>query len=197
MQHELLILSDEPYEKIIFDENTHFSIASQSEFRDSVITTNSFSKTYAMTGWRLGYVVANEEITTNIRKIHDYMVSCAPSPAQKAVVKALSGSQDCVTEMVEEYRYRRDQFVAALNEINGIRCMLPKGTFYAFPNFSKLGMTSVKAAEELLEHASVSCIPGSGFGKAGEGYLRFSFASSRKNIQEALARIKNWRSKFN
>jgi len=196
MEHELLIISDEAYEKIIFDGNRHFSVASQPEFKDSAITVNSFSKTYAMTGWRVGYVVGNEVIITNVKKIHEYMVACSPSIAQKAAVAALSGPQASVTEMVEEYRYRRGQIVAGLNEIDGIQCAAPKGTFYAFPDFSKLGMTSTKVAEQLLEHAQVSSIPGTGFGRAGEGYLRFSFASSRKNIQEALVRIKGWRSKL-
>jgi len=193
-EHDLLVLADEVYEKIVFDDNKHFSIASRSEFKDTTIIVNSFSKTYAMTGWRLGYAVADEAITTDIRKIHGYMVSCAPSSAQKAGLEALSGPQDCVSEMVEEYRRRRDQIVAGLNDIDGFQCAPPKGTFYAFPNVSKLGMASAETAEELLEQAKTACIPGSAFGEAGEGYLRLSFASSQGDIQEALTRIKTWRS---
>jgi aminotransferase len=193
-EHDVLILADEVYAKLIFDGNKHFSIASRSEFKDTTITVNSFSKTYAMTGWRVGYAVANETITSDIRKIHGYMVSCAPSSAQKAALEALLGPQDCVSEMVEEYLRRRDQIVAGLNDIDGFQCGVPKGTFYAFPNVSKLGITSMKVAEELLERAKTATIPGSAFGDAGEGYLRLSFASSQQNIQEALARIKAWRS---
>ena len=193
-EHELLILADEVYEKMVFDENEHFSIASQSEFRNSTITVNSFSKTYAMTGWRVGYVVANEEMTTGIRKIHGYMVSCAPASAQKAALEALSGPQDSVSEMIEEYRRRRDLIVTGLNAISGFQCMPPKGTFYAFPEVSKLGMPSAKIAEELLEQAKVASIPGSAFGEAGEGYLRLSFAASQQSIEDALSRINAWRS---
>lgn len=194
-ERDILILSDEVYQKIVFDGNEHFSIASRSEFKDSTITVNSFSKTYAMTGWRIGYVVASEAITTDIRKIHGFMVSCAPASAQKAAVGALSGPQDCVSEMVDEYRRRRDLIVAGLNDIDGFQCTPPKGTFYAFPNVSKLGMSSTEIAEKLLEQAKTATIPGSAFGEAGEGYLRLSFANSQRNIQEALTRIKTWRSR--
>jgi len=190
----LFIVADEVYEKLVFGGNKHSSIASRSEFKDSTITVNSFSKTYAMTGWRVGYVVANEAVSTSIRKIHGYMVSCAPASAQKAALEALSGPQDCVTEMVEEYRRRRDLILRGLNEVDGFECSPPKGTFYAFPSVRKLGMSSGKIAEELLEQAKLASIPGSAFGEAGEGYLRLSFATSQQNIQEAVARIKTWRS---
>jgi aminotransferase len=186
----LLILTDEVYEKIAFDGNKHFSIASRADFKDSTITVNSFSKTYAMTGWRIGYVIANEAITNGIRKIHGYMASCASASAQKAALEALSGPQDCVSEMVEEYRRRRDLIVKGLNDIDGFHCVPPKGTFYAFPSISGLGLSSTKIAEELLGRAKLAGIPGSAFGEAGEGYLRLSFATSQRNIQEALARIK-------
>jgi aminotransferase len=194
MEHEMFILSDEVYEKIIFDENEHFSIASRSEFKDFAITVNSFSKTYAMTGWRIGYVVANESTTTGIRKIHGYMASCASACAQKAALEALLGPQECVGQMVEEYRRRRDRIVAGLNDIDGFRCVPPKGTFYAFPDIGGLGVPSAKVADEFLAQARLACIPGSSFGKAGEGHLRFSFAASQQNIEDALARIRLWRS---
>jgi aminotransferase len=189
----LLILTDEVYEKIIFNGNKHFSIGSTPEFRDITITVNSFSKTYAMTGWRIGYVVADENITNGIRKMHGYMASCAPASAQKAALEALSGSQDCIDDMVAEYQRRRDLIVKGLNEIDGFRCNLPKGTFYTFPSVSKLGLPSTKIADELLEQAKLAGIPGSAFGEAGEGYLRLSFATSQRNILEGLARIKTWR----
>jgi len=192
-EHGLLILTDEVYEKIIFDGNKHFSIASRPEFKNSTITVNSFSKTYAMTGWRVGYVVANEAITNGIRKMHGYMASCAAASAQKAALEALSGPQDCINEMIEEYHRRRDLIVRGVNEIDGFECKPPKGTFYAFPSVSKLGLPSARITEGLLEQARLAAIPGSAFGEAGEGYLRLSFATSQRNILEALARIKNWR----
>jgi hypothetical protein len=183
----MLVVSDEVYEKIVFDGNEHFSLASRPEFRDSVVTVNSFSKTYAMTGWRVGYVIANEPITTSIRKIHGYMVSCAPSDAQRAALEALVGPQDCVNEMVGEYATRRDRIVKGLNEVEGFRCVAPKGTFYAFPDVSRLNIPSAEIANKLLEEAKVASIPGSAFGAAGEGYLRFSFAPSQQNIEEGMA----------
>ena len=193
-EHGILVVSDEVYEKMVFDGNEHFSAASRPEFRDTVVTVNSFSKTYAMTGWRVGYVVANESITASIRKIHGYMISCAPSDAQRAALGALSGPQDCVNEMVEEYAARRERIVKGLNEIEGFRCVPPKGTFYAFPDISGLNTPSAEIANGLLEEAKVSSIPGSAFGTAGEGYLRFSFATSQRNIEEGIARVKAWRS---
>lgn len=193
--HDMLVVSDEVYEKIVFDGNEHFSLASRPEFRDSVVTVNSFSKTYAMTGWRVGYVIANEPITTSIRKIHGYMVSCAPSDAQRAALEALVGPQDCVNEMVGEYATRRDRIVKGLNEVEGFRCVAPKGTFYAFPDVSRLNIPSAEIANKLLEEAKVASIPGSAFGAAGEGYLRFSFAPSQQNIEEGISRVKAWRSK--
>jgi aminotransferase len=188
----LLILTDEAYEKMIFNGNKHFSIASRPEFKDSTITVNSFSKTYAMTGWRVGYVVANEDITNGIRKMHGYMASCVAASAQKAALEALSGPQNCINEMLEEYHRRRDLIVRGVNEIDGFECKPPKGTFYAFPNVSKLGLSSARITEGLLEQAKLAAIPGSAFGEAGEGYLRLSFATSQSNILEALARIKKW-----
>jgi len=193
--HDMLVVSDEVYEKIVFDGNEHFSLASRPEFRDSVVTVNSFSKTYAMTGWRVGYVIANESITTSIRKIHGYMVSCAPSDAQRAALGALLGPQDCVNEMVGEYAARRDWIVKGLDEVEGFRCVAPKGTFYAFPDVSRLNIPSAEIANKLLEEAKVASIPGSAFGAAGEGYLRFSFATSQQNIEEGISRVKAWRSK--
>jgi len=192
-ENQMLVLTDEVYEKIVFDGRKHFSIASRTEFRDSTITVNSFSKTYAMTGWRLGYVVADEAITKDIRKIHGYMLSCPPASAQKAALEALCGPQDCIHEMKEEYRRRRDQVVAGLNTINGFHCVPPMGTFYAFPDVSELKAPSATIADELLEEARVATIPGSAFGTNGEGYLRLSFAASQESIREGLDRIKTWR----
>jgi aminotransferase len=195
-QHNLLVLTDEVYEKLVFDGHSHFSIASMSDFRDSVITVNSFSKTYAMTGWRIGYVVANQTITNCIRKIHGYMVSCAAASAQRAALEALTGPQDCVNQMIEEYSHRRKMIVEALNKIDGFQCIPPKGTFYAFPDVSRLGLPSARISDELLEQARLAAIPGSAFGEPGEGHLRLSFATSRQNIREALARMQSWSAKY-
>ena len=125
--------------------------------------------------------------------MHGYMASCAAASAQKAALDALSGPQDCISEMVEEYNRRRDLIVRGLNEIDGFQCQPPKGTFYAFPNVSRLGLLSARISEQLLEQAKLAAIPGSAFGEAGEGYLRLSFATSQSNILEGLSRIKKWR----
>lgn len=192
-ENKLMVLSDEVYSKIVFDGNEHFSMASRPEFRESVITVDSFSKSYAMTGWRIGYVAANETISQQIRKVHGYMVSCAPSLAQKAAIEALNGPQECVTEMIEEYHRRRDQIVAGLNEIDGFQCIAPRGTFYAFADISRVGMRSIEFAGKLLDNVGIACIPGSAFGETGEGYLRISFAASSRSIQQALRKIRDWR----
>ncbi|MFQ6086717.1 MAG: pyridoxal phosphate-dependent aminotransferase, partial [Candidatus Bathyarchaeia archaeon] len=153
---------------------------------------NSFSKTYAMTGWRVGYVVANEQITAGLRRIHSYTVSCVSPIFQKAAFTALTASQDCVQQMVKEYKERRDIAVEALNNISGFRCAKPKGTFYLFPDIQGVGLPSAKLAELMLREAKVATIPGSAFGKSGEGHLRMSIAISRNDLLEAIKRIEDF-----
>jgi aspartate/methionine/tyrosine aminotransferase len=186
---DLLVLADEVYEKIIFDGARHFSIASISGMRERAIVVNSFSKTYAMTGWRVGYVVANERITAGVRRIHSYSASCVSTILQKAALTALTASQDCVQQMVREYKERRDIAVEALNNISGFRCSKPKGTFYLFPDVQGVGLPSVKLAEMMLRRARVSTIPGRAFGESGDEHLRLSIAVSRSDLLEATKRI--------
>lgn len=191
-KHDFLVLADEAYEKIIYDDARHFSIASLSGIKERTVTVNSFSKTYAMTGWRVGYVVANGQITAGLRRIHSYAVSCVSPILQKAAFTALTASQDCVKQMVKEYKERRDIVVEAVNNISGFQCAKPKGTFYLFPDIQGVGLPSVKLAELMLREAKVATIPGSAFGKSGEGHLRMSIAVSRNNLLEATKRIENF-----
>jgi len=191
-KYDFLVLADEVYEKIVFDNTRHFSIASLAGMKEKTITINSFSKTYAMTGWRIGYVVANEQITAGIRRIHSFAVSCVSPAFQKAALTALTASQDCVHQMVREYRERRDVTVEALNNIPRLHCLKPKGTFYLFPDIQELGVPSAKFAEQMLKEAKVATIPGSAFGSSGEGHLRMSIAVSEENLLEAVKRIKNF-----
>jgi len=191
-KNDFLVLADEVYEKIVFDDARHVSIASLGGMRDRTITVNSFSKTYAMTGWRVGYVVANEEITAGLRRVHSYAVSCVSPILQKAACTALTESQDCVRRMVREYRERRDIFVEALNKIDGFNCLKPKGTFYVFPDIKNFGLPSAELAERMLKEAKVAAIPGSAFGQSGEGHLRMSVAVSRNDLTRAIKRIEDF-----
>lgn len=190
-ENDLIIISDEVYEKIIYDDMQHISIASLPNMHERTVTINALSKTYAMTGWRLGYAIAPAEIITEMEKLVLYTSTCANSIGQKAAITAIKGPQDCVKEMVKEYKQRRDYIVKRLNDIESISCKLPKGAFYAFPNISRTGMASLDFAFYLLQHAKVSVVPGSAFGNNGEGYVRISFAASFKEIEEAANRIEN------
>lgn len=191
-KHDFLVLADEVYEKIVFDNTNHYSIASLANIEEKTITVNSFSKTYAMTGWRIGYVVSNEQITAGIRRIHSYAVSCVSPAFQKAALIALTASHDCVQQMVRKYKERRDITVEALNNIPHLRCRKPKGTFYLFPDIQGLGIPSADLAEQMLKKAKVATIPGSAFGPSGEGHLRMSIAVSKKDLLEAVKRIKSF-----
>ncbi len=191
-KYNFLVLADEVYEKMIFDGARHLSIASLEGMKERAITVNSFSKTYAMTGWRVGYVIANEHITAGLRRIHSYAISCVASAFQRAAFTALTASQDCVQQMVKEYRERRDIVVEALNNIKGFNCVKPKGTFYIFPDIQGLGLPSAEFAERMLKEAKVATIPGSAFGQSGENHLRMSLSVSRNNLMEAVKRIENF-----
>jgi aspartate aminotransferase len=184
--HDLLVLSDEIYEKIIY-ERRHTSIASLDGMPERTIIINGFSKTYAMTGWRIGYAAAPPEIMEGMLKIQQHSVSCASSISQYAALAALRESQECVDEMVVEFNRRRDVIVKRLNEL-GLRCMNPGGAFYAFVNTSNHD-DDVKFTERLLEEAYIVVTPGSAFGSAGKDYVRFSFAASMEDIVEGLDRI--------
>ncbi len=186
VDHDLLVLSDEIYEKIIYGRK-HVSIASFDGMQARTVIINGFSKTYAMTGWRIGYAVAPAEILGGMLKIQQHSVSCAPSIAQSAALTALSSPQDCVNEMVEQFKRRRDVIVKRLNEI-GLRCLNPEGAFYAFVNTSNHG-NDMELTERLLKEAYIVVTPGSAFGVAGKNYVRFSFAASIGDILEGMERI--------
>ncbi|MDH5266076.1 MAG: pyridoxal phosphate-dependent aminotransferase [Candidatus Bathyarchaeota archaeon] len=188
--HDLLVVSDEIYEKITYDDVVNYSIGSIPGMEDRTITINGFSKTYAMTGWRIGFVTACEKLMGNISKVHHSMNVCACSISQRAALVALTGPQDCVTKMVKEYDKRRREITNLLNKTPGFECKIPKGAFYVFPNVKQFKMSSMELAKLLIKKARVVTVPGSAFGKNGEGYLRLSYATSLEKIREALARIK-------
>jgi len=186
--HDLLVLSDEIYEKIIYD-GEHHSIASFDNMFDRTITVNGFSKAYAMTGWRLGWMVAQENILREVRKIQQHSITCAVSFGQKAAVEALTGTQKPVEKMVAEFKSRRDLIVHKINTIPGLSCNMPQGAFYAFAKF-EYDMSSIDFAKYLLEEAHVAVTPGASFGSCGEGHVRFSYATSRQNIIDGLDKVK-------
>lgn len=185
---DVIVLSDEIYSRIIYD-GEPCSIASREGMLDKTIVLDGFSKTYSMTGWRLGYGVMPTWIAEAVVKLMVNSNSCTASFTQRAGIAALTGPQDAVTAMVAEFKRRRDAIVKGLNEIPGFRCVTPAGAFYAFPNVSGTGMPSKKLADLLLNEAGVACLNGGAFGEYGEGYLRFSYANSLANIEEALSRI--------
>ena len=186
----IFVLSDEAYEHIIFDGKKHVSIGSFDGMKDLTISIYTFSKTYAMTGWRVGYVVANKNIIAEMEKLMEHMVSGVTAVAQRAALAAIEGPQDCVSDMVREYAIRRQVIYEGLNGIEGITCILPEATFYAFPNISKLGMTSWDFAKYLVKEYKVATVPGSIFGNQGEGFLRISFALDVPKLKEGISRIK-------
>jgi aspartate/methionine/tyrosine aminotransferase len=187
----IFVLSDEIYSRLIYD-GEHFSIMSVPGFKERTILLDGFSKTYAMTGWRLGYGVMRSDLASQIAKLVTNSNSCTASFTQMAGIEALRGDQSSVDKMSNEFRRRRDAFVAGLNKIKGFSCRMPKGAFYAFPNITKTGWTSKKLADALLEQAGVAALAGTAFGAHGEGYLRFSVANSLENLNKALARIEEW-----
>ena len=187
----ILVLSDEIYSRLIF-EGKHHSIMSLAGFKDRTILLDGFSKTYAMTGWRMGYGVMRSDLATHITRLMTNSNSCTASFTQVAGIEALHGDQSSVDQMRREFQRRRDVFVAGLNRIQGFSCRLPKGAFYVFPNIMKTGWKSKKLAGALLEEAGVACLSGTAFGDYGEGYLRFSVANSLENLNKALERIERW-----
>ena len=186
--HNLLVVSDEVYWKIIYNDVKHCSIASFPEMRERTIIVNSFSKTYAMTGWRIGHLAAEKEFINQMLKIHHSINICANASAQRAAVAALTGLQDCVHEFLEEYDRRRKFVVKALNDLPGFKCLMPQGAFYVFPNIQELGVSSVELARSLVTDARVITVPGSGFGT--EGYLRISYTKPIDTLKEAIERIR-------
>ena len=188
---DIFILSDEIYDRLVFDGKT-FSIASLPEFRDRTLVLDGFSKSYSMTGWRIGYCVANEEIIKRFELLMVNSVSCTCSFTQMGALEALTGSQDSVDRMREEFRKRRDWLVEALNNIDGIKCRLPRGAFYAFTDISSFGLTSKDFADRLLNEEGVALAWGTSFGEYGEGHIRISYATSLENLKEAVKRIRRF-----
>jgi aspartate aminotransferase len=187
---DMVVLSDEIYSRLYYTAEPPFSIASLPGMLEKTILLDGFSKTYAMTGWRLGYGVMPEWLVDAVNKLMVNSNSCAASFTQRAAIDALRGPQTDVDHMLEHFRLRRDAFCSALNTVPGFRCPLPGGAFYAFPNIEATGLSSKELADYLLQEAGVACLNGGSFGENGEGYLRFSFANSLENLAEAAARIK-------
>jgi len=188
---DLLILSDEIYEKLVYDGRQHLSIAALPSMRKRTVVVNGFSKAYAMTGWRLGYMAAPAAIVAAMIKVHQHSVTCAASFAQKAGVVALNGPQDELQAMVAEFQARRDLICEGLDSIPGISCPRVEGALYAFPDISALGLPSSKLAERLLLEGGVATIPGIAFGASCDSHLRLCFATSRQELERALERIRS------
>jgi aspartate/methionine/tyrosine aminotransferase len=190
----IMVLSDEIYSQLIF-EGEHHSIMSIDGMKERTILLDGFSKTYAMTGWRMGYGVMRADLATHISRLMTNSNSCTASFTQVAGIEALRGPQKSVDAMRAEFEKRRDVMVAGLNKIKGFSCRVPHGAFYVFPNITKTGWRSKKLADALLEDAGVAALSGTAFGSFGEGYLRFSVANSIEKIEQALDRIDAWTKK--
>ena len=191
----IMVLSDEIYSRLIFDGGQHHSIMSLPGFQDRTILLDGFSKTYAMTGWRMGYGVMRADLAPHITRLMTNSNSCTASFTQVAGIEAVRGDQTSVDRMRNEFQRRRDAFVAGLNKIKGFSCRMPKGAFYVFPNITGTGWKSKKLADALLEDAGIAGLSGTSFGEYGEGYLRFSVANSLENLNKALERIDDWTKK--
>jgi aminotransferase len=189
VEHDMIVISDEVYERIIYDDTEHYCFATFPGMRERTLVVNSFSKTYAMTGLRVGFVYGAKELISPLWLVHQYTVACVNSLSQYVALAALEGSKDFVRNMVREFDRRRRLVYRRLNEIEGFNCTLPKGAFYVFPNIKTFGMPSEKFAEFLLREARVTTVPGSAFGSYGEGYIRISYAAAYDQLEEAINRI--------
>lgn len=183
------ILSDEIYDQMTYDNEKHVSLLTYPSIRDRLIVLNGWSKTYAMTGWRLGYSIWPDELFESVRKLAVNAWSCVNAPAQYGALAALTGPQDAVHMMMQAFDERRIKVVDALNTLPGVNCITPKGAFYAFPNIKHTGWKAKPLAHELLENAGVACIGGPDFGIHGEGYIRVSYANSLDNLMNAVERM--------
>lgn len=184
IENDLIIVSDEIYDRLIYDNEKHISIASLSGMKERTVTLNGYSKTYSMTGWRLGYIAAPKELINTVNKIHQHIVTCAPSFVQKAGIVALTNESGEVEIMQREYQRRRNYAVEIINSIPGLHCLPPKGSFYIFINIKDLNISAETIVAYLLEHKKIALVPGSIFGKNGTDYIRMSFANSYENIVE-------------
>jgi len=187
----IMVLSDEIYSRLIF-EGQHHSIMSLDGMKERTILLDGFSKTYAMTGWRMGYGVMRVDLATHLSRLMTNSSSCTASFSQVAGIEALRGPQESVDHMLDEFRKRREVMVSGLNKIKGFSCQMPHGAFYVFPNITGTGWSSKKLADALLDAAGVAALSGTAFGEFGEGYLRFSIANSIENIEKALDRVSTW-----
>lgn len=188
-EHDIFVVSDEIYSKMIY-ESEHYSLTVRDEAKERTVLLDGFSKYYAMTGWRLGYMVTPVKMADRLKDFLVTSISCTADFTQWAGVEALTGDQSFIPEMMKRFREKRDKIVKGLNSIPGFSCLSPKGAFYAFPNIKKTGMTSQECADHLLYKAGVAALPGTAFGPYGEGYLRFSYATTLENIDKAIERIK-------
>lgn len=189
-QHNLLIISDEVYGRLVYGIE-HTCVASLPGMKERTILLSGFSKAYAMTGWRIGYAASGSEVIAAMTKIHQYTMLCAPIMSQMAAIEALKAGDKEVAAMVDDYDRRRKVIVKGLRDI-GLSCFEPKGAFYAFPSIKTTGMTSEEFAEKLLKEEQVAVVPGSAFGNNGEGYIRCCYATSLKEIEEALRRMERF-----
>jgi aspartate aminotransferase len=189
LEHDLYVLSDEIYEKIIFDGREHISLAALPDMAERTLIVNGMSKVYAMTGWRLGYLAGPTPVMQVAGKFNSQTVTSAATFTMYAAVAALNGPQDIVDIMCESYRERRDFMVKALNEIDGVECASIEGAFYLFPRFPGSKKTSVELADAILEHAQVATVPGSAFGASGEGAVRMSIATATSDLERAVERL--------
>jgi aspartate/methionine/tyrosine aminotransferase len=189
-EHDIFVVSDEIYSKMTYD-TVHYTPTAIDEARERTVLLDGFSKYYAMTGWRLGYMVAPIKMAERMQDFLVSAVSCTAAFTQWAGVEALTGDQSFISEMMSRFKKKRDKIVRGLNSISGFNCKVPNGAFYAFPSISETDMTSKECADHILYNAGVATLPGTAFGPFGEGYLRFSYASSLKNIDLAIERIKN------
>ncbi len=190
-KNDVFVLSDEPYEHIVFDGKRHVSMASLDGMKERTISAFTLSKSYAMTGWRVGYAVAPKAVVAEMEKLQEHMVSGVTAVAQRAALAAIQAPQDCVREMVTAYEKRRQVIHEGLNAIDGISCLLPESTFYAFPNISSFGLSSWDFARYLVKEHRVAVVPGSIFGQRGEGFVRISFAADENVLREGVIRIKS------
>ena len=190
IDNDLLLISDEVYAELTY-EGEHVATATVKDLRERTITLNGFSKAYAMTGWRVGYVCAPKPLCEAALKIHQYVMLCAPAMGQVAALEAVRSAEGEKNKMVDEYRLRRNMFVAGLNRI-GIPCHIPEGAFYAFPSVKETGLSDAEFAEQLLKEQRVAVVPGSVFGAGGEDHLRCAYAVSRKQLAGALERIEKF-----
>ncbi|MBQ1930703.1 MAG: aminotransferase class I/II-fold pyridoxal phosphate-dependent enzyme [Lachnospiraceae bacterium] len=190
IENDLFVLSDEIYAELTYGDD-HVSIASLPGMKERTIVINGFSKAYAMTGWRLGYAAGPKEIITQMTKIHQYCIMCAPTTSQYAAVEALKNGDEDVARMRESYDGRRRYLLHAMAEMN-LKCFEPKGAFYIFPNISRFGLTSEEFATQLLMEEKLAVVPGTAFGDCGEGFIRISYAYSLENLKEAMGRIQRF-----